>query len=467
MLNDKAVVIKTCLRDYVDGRREMMLKKWEGKSDTESKKKIEKINTEYHLEYILSEGAKYADQVAIASHLAKATHPDLKVKNVTNPSVIPERPVGFPEVGSHSIPVRDQYEDATGNGAINKKCYELHLLLQVPIKGASLRDLLEKQDQAAIDVVREALPGEKGVEAKLLALYTIKSQSLASHLLMKQVYWCVSGEPTQDDGYHLLQPMFPACLVHTVYLSIYSARFGGDNENARKARSEKRAHSGEYHQYPKLAVQKLGGTKPQNISQLNSERGGVNYLLSSAPPSWRSSEVASLLGVETVMNAFRRTDGVESMIRRLVSFLQSEPPANEPTRAKVERYVRALAEALANFGKQVIEAKPTGWTASSECRLDLHEKVWLDRGRLSLIDATTTDVSDKEFKAAADWLDWPDEIAECFAQWLNGILRKADLPVGDADFKHWARQALVDAEWPATFRRKAPPKSEVREVGHA
>ena len=40
--------------------------------------------------------------------------------------------------------------------------------------------------------------------------------------------------------------------------------------------------------YPDLAVQSFGGTKPQNISRLNSLRGGKSYLLRSTPPIWIS-----------------------------------------------------------------------------------------------------------------------------------------------------------------------------------
>ena len=50
---------------------------------------------------------------------------------------------------------------------------------------------------------------------------------------------------------------------------------------------ERKVHDGVFHDYPGLAVQNMGGTKPQNISQLNSERRGMNYLLSSLPPKWK------------------------------------------------------------------------------------------------------------------------------------------------------------------------------------
>ena len=51
--------------------------------------------------------------------------------------------------------------------------------------------------------------------------------------------------------------------------------------------------------YASLAVQELGGTKPQNISQLNSERRGDNYLLASLPPVWKTVAVQPVHGSRT------------------------------------------------------------------------------------------------------------------------------------------------------------------------
>lgn len=71
--------------------------------------------------------------------------------------------------------------------------------------------------------------------------------------------------------------------------------------------------------YTNVAVQQLGGTKPQNISQLNSERRGNKGLLASLPPVWRSIELKPLLGSESLFPRYGRRPGVKAALRDLVA----------------------------------------------------------------------------------------------------------------------------------------------------
>ena len=66
-------------------------------------------------------------------------------------------------------------------------------------------------------------------------------------------------------------------------------RYGDEPKAIREARK-----AGKYHDKPDIrfldtAIQSFGGSKPQNISQLNSQRGGKTNLLNCAPPSWQST----------------------------------------------------------------------------------------------------------------------------------------------------------------------------------
>src|SRR5690606_4276445 len=97
-------------------------------------------------------------------------------------------------------------------------------------------------------------------------------------------------------------------------------RFGEAAKAARKARREGRASPHGYREYPNLAIRKFGGTKPQNISQLNSERHGENWLLPSLPPSWQMPEVRPPWGMESV---FEGSFGRQRQIRRLTKELKA------------------------------------------------------------------------------------------------------------------------------------------------
>lgn len=454
-LTPRALAFRQTIAAFIAERREVKLKGLDGDKAAE-------IEAKYGYATWLADAARRVGQIQAVTHVLKATHPDARGSSLHVQSTsLPDHA----EVGSHSLTTLA--EDIVGNAA----ALDVYKFLKIEVDGRRLLDWMQDRDGDLLAAISDD-PVQAGEWAEAFTGLVRAPDQPQSHVLTKQIYWCVSGEPAEDTGYHLLQPMFPSSLVHAVHEQLNAARFGEENKAARQAFFAKEAHSGTFQSYQNLAARKLGGTKPQNISQLNSERGGVNYLLSSAPPNWHSASVASFLNVDSVMSRFRRFEGVESLLRQLVSFLKNDPPANQTTRDKREKLEQALAESLASYGKQISADKPPGWTSATECRLPLHEKLWLDPDHPALSgdpvegspEAPIADGS-VEFVAAAAKLGWPDEVAEAFALWLNAILRKADLPVGDTEAKHWARQALIDAEWPATFRRKVSPKEDL-EAGH-
>ena len=65
---------------------------------------------------------------------------------------------------------------------------------------------------------------------------------------------------------------------------------------------------------------------------------------------------------------------------------------------------------------------------------------------------------DEAFNADYERGDWSDEVARDFGLWLNQQLRSRSdklLALGDAEMRHFARQAILDAAWPAPMQRRA------------
>ena len=121
MRTGRALEIRQALEAHVSRRLSLALKKLEGKDDSQSKKDREKAIAEHNLDHVIAEGTKYVDQVQIATHVTKATHPDLKVKDVTNIRLHPSTMAQHKDVGTHSLGQKTLPIDATGNGAVNKK----------------------------------------------------------------------------------------------------------------------------------------------------------------------------------------------------------------------------------------------------------------------------------------------------------------------------------------------------------
>lgn len=466
MKTERSMAIKDALHSYVNSRLSQALKKLEGKEDAQSKKAREKAQSDYDFSTIITDGAKYADQVQIATHVAKATHPDLPVKKVTNLILNPEEMNHHDEIGSHSLMGINWNVDATGNGAVNKKGYELYLLLNVKFNGDRFIDLLIRDDLDALYVLSDDLNVARRVAESLVEVANAKCPNYSSSTLAKQVYWCISGEPTQDDGFHLLQPLFSSSLAHVVHQEIQDARFGDENNDARQAKSKKVAHDTGYRDYRNLAVRKFGGTKPQNISQLNSERGGVNYLLASLPPTWNHDRPRNFLFIDSGLDRFTHYEGVSDLLSALRKFLRSDPDPTMERRIKRERLEQALGQSLAAFGVATRQLLEPGWTRAADCNLPLCEKLWLDPGRAELPLRPEHEQDDREFQEAFQDGDWPDQVAHRFGNWLNTIFLKEGLPVGDAEHAHWAKQAIIDAEWPVPIKQRNPKGKLVPEVDH-
>jgi CRISPR-associated protein Csy1 len=366
------------------------------------------------------------------------------------------------EIGTHSLGA-DFAEDVVGNAA----ALDVYKLLKLPVGGRRLLDWLLQDDADLL----AALDNDEKIArtwADAFKALVRPADTLASHEKAKQVYWLHAGNPADDTGFNLLQPLFSSALAHAVHAEISEARFGEANTKARHAyyARPRQAHDGVYREYRNLAARKLGGSKPQNISQLNSERGGVNYLLDSLPPRWQG-QPKSFLRIDTVFARFMRRGEVSALLRKLCRLLEANPEPTMETRQQREEIEQSLGAALAAFGLAVQQRLPAGWTRDADCKLPLFEQLWLDPGRAQLLPRKDHEDDDAAFTAAYEWKDWPDEVAERFAQEINAVLRKRKLPVGDVEAKHWAKQALVEVvDWPATMRRRAVPLPSAQEVAH-
>jgi len=202
-------------------------------------------------------------------------------------------------------------------------------------------------------------------------------------------------------------------------------------------------------------ARKLGGTKPQNISQLNSERGGVSYLLASLPPQWDREHPRTLLNLDSALDRFAHFEGTPALIKSLSDFLLTDPDKVMETRQTREAFEQALGAHLVSFAASIWAQAEPGWTRDPACRLPQCEQLWLDPERVDLPVREAHQAEDEAFNAACVFGAWPDEVAGRFANWVNKRLRDGGLTsVGDAEYKHWAKQAIVDSAWPVPMQRR-------------
>ncbi|MGM3174604.1 type I-F CRISPR-associated protein Csy1 [Dickeya lacustris] len=374
------------------------------------------IEQAYEVRTWLTDAASRAGQISLVTHALKFTHSDAK-----GSSVFSNEPATATDVLS-TASLAQPAIDAVGNAA----ALDVAKLLQTEHQGDSLVAALQRGDHRAL----QALAENAEQLAQWLAGFgqVLSDKQPSSHKLAKQIYF-----PVGDGEYHLLSPLYSSSLSQALDQRLNAVRFGEQAKAIREARYEKRWHDEIYVSYPGIAVQNMGGTKPQNISALNSARSGRSYLLSSAPSQWLS-QIKLPLEHDTIFRERGEVDALTYTARReLQQFLLSvkEVDNNRDIRNQRRRYLDRLINALFDYVATVQNLGKAGWSTYSQLNVPL--QLWLDPRRCQHDDA---------FRYAREGGDWKEQVAHEFGQWLNDRLQHKKLIFGEVERREWSTAAL-------------------------
>ena len=390
------------------------------------------LQRRFQRENWLADAAQRVHALQLATHIIKATHP--AIKGATSLYCLPTSLKDQPEVGSHVLPDGFPRDVTVANAAH----LDVYAFLKLEHHGRTLLSrVLADDDELVAAFSDDHEQGREWMHA--FASIAQPRGSGASDTLAKQVYWLVGRDPTENTDFHLLAPLYATSLAHVVYQTVNDHRFSEEAKAARKARREWEYSETGFHEYPNLAVQKLGGTKPQNISQLNSERRGENFLLASLPPNWVNRDLRPPLFVDSVFapSSFGRRPGVRQAVTALKRFLETNPPPNVTTRQRRDKYLNELVDELLLYAAELHTLEP-GWSASPDCRLNRFEALWLDPRRADI---------DPDFATESENGEWVDKVSHRFGNWLNARLQHR-LLFDDAAFRFWKdslREVLLHA----------------------
>ncbi|MDZ4813773.1 MAG: type I-F CRISPR-associated protein Csy1 [Pseudomonadota bacterium] len=415
--------LRALIADFLKKRLDDKLDKIKDTDETAIEaRKREKAR--FEKETWLKNAAHRARQIQLVTHVLKATHPDLKIDVATSIYVKPKTLVSIAEVGSHVLG-DDFVDDATGNAA----ALDIYDFLTQRYSDATILDLARASDTD----LSNALSEDQELASSWMTAFSVVVESpcvkLTSHTLAKQLYWLTGDDSHDVANFHLLTPLYASSLTHRVYQMVQNDRFGEEAAAAREAKKKGEYSERPVREYPQLAIQKLGGTKPQNISQLNSERRGENLLFASLPPTWRAVDLKPLLGTNSMFPRYSRRPEVKQLVKALLAFLKSDPVNNRETKERRTELINGLIDGFLQLTAE-LRSLPPGWSQAQECRLTNAEKHWLDpEGVEQALVLEGLPLS----------TDTAERVSALFANWLNAQLREP-LPMGDPEYLEWRNQ---------------------------
>jgi|SRR5690606_820983 len=363
----------------------------------------------------LTDAASRAKQISMVTHALKFTHTDAKGTSVYVQAQASGSAPSEPCYLS-SAALTEPKVDVVGNAA----ALDVASLLQLEDNGVSLISLIAQDDSSALapfaDSEEQLTEWMNGFKAALV------DKELSSHKLAKQLYF-----PVAEGRYHLISPLYASSLAQAMYERITASRFSDEAKAARKARREGVYHESVTVDYPLTAIQTFGGTKPQNVSQLNSSRRGRSFLLSCQPPTWAARLTPPVKHERAFWNEYDRR--ARRTAKALQKFLLNNinRDSNKLIRETRADYVDSLIDLLLQFAAEVQGlTEYAGWSAESQ--LSIAEQLWLDPLR-----------DDPEFRRLRETKDWQQDIANQFANWLNHKLKNDKLVMKDIEHREWSK----------------------------
>ena len=383
-------------------------------------KKREKLQFEHDVSNWLDSASKLASKISMATHIAKFTHSSSKGSSFL--AEVFDSDPRYLDTNSISEPAIDiAVSDA-------KAAYVGSFMRLEDQQGISLYEFFKNEDYSSLTAFTTNQPQlERWITGFSEAL---KDTQPSSHTLGKQVYF-----PVNDGFYHLLIPLYSSSISQGIYDEIQYCRFSKGMKEVREAKKNHLWHKSYLVSYPNIAMTSIGGSNAQNVSQLNSGRGGRNYLLSCRPPVWESQYKAPLKS-DNIFTHPELRYATQFAIKRLVNFLikvnQQERESNLAFRNKVKRLVdEVIDEVFAKVNQW--QQLPSGWSDESN-ELSVAQCRWLDPKN------ARWDKHDDQ---------WQQDISKAFGSWLVASVNhfaKDTFSIGLLESNQW-QEAFKQAVW--------------------
>lgn len=341
----------------------------------------------------------HMNECHLASHVGKFTNPDIKTTVCSHSKKV----AGYVTTGGSTCSL-DILTPAQYLGSAS-----LLLSPVTPDKNV-LEAVITRDKELEKELELLSLPIEKLQKKVQEMLEDSQKEPEATDTHLRQVYF-----PIAEGEYHLLSVMPSSCLALEMYQRIRA--INGHKINCYDKKSENYGKPCE--EVTGLTMIGFGGSKPLNISALNSRCGGKTYLLSSLPPSLPARKIRL-----PKSDFFRESIWYKqqsSALYRLHAYMKQDRNTIE-IRQAIHDLVDEMISAVL-FAAYQIRAEKIGWNEEEAYRqLPTAQKIWLD------------DAYAEERKETS----WADDISSSFARWVirsyEKLLGEDAIKLGDAEY---------------------------------
>jgi CRISPR-associated protein Csy1 len=397
---------------------------------------IEVIEAGYDREYwCVNSGAKMAEQLKFGTHISKAIHPDSKGDNVTCETL---EPLPDALVGSQQVP--DLRIDANSSAA----ALPLANFLAVEVAdNVKIRDLIIADHSSLDTVFANDSETSKRLQASFRQALLAKRDAFVLDEWNKQLFWPATPQAIEEDSYINLIPLHPSSLTHHFNQLIQGRRYSEANLAARTARGNKNAPKSAYLFMPDIAALQLGGSKPQNISQLTSQIRGRNLLMPSLPPLFTSEPrfIIRKGDYSLFTGRLARSNFCKEGFAALFEVVR-ERQNNVHVRSRRKGALRKILGGVIEVATFYQTQQQPGW--SKGYALNEDEVFWLDPQRAHSIETgKVPSEAEAMFKERVE-RNWLNGVYRGFGRWVTDQLdqefRATDDVFGDIHSTEWRRE---------------------------
>lgn len=340
----------------------------------------------------------HMNECHLASHVGKFTNPDIKTTVCSHSKKV----AGYVTTGGSTCSL-DILTPAQYLGSAS-----LLLSPVTPDKNV-LEAVITRDKELEKELELLSLPIEKLQKKVQEMLEDSQKEPEATDTHLRQVYF-----PIAEGKYHLLSVMPSSSLALEMYQRIRA--INGHKIDCCNKKSENYGKPCE--EVTGLTMIGFGGSKPLNISALNSRCGGKTYLLSSLPPSLPARKIRL-----PKSDFFRESIWYKqqsSALYRLHAYMKQDRNTIE-IRQAIHDLVDEMISAVL-FAAYQIRAEKIGWNEEEAySQLPTAQKIWLD------------DAYAEERKETS----WADDISSSFARWVirsyEKLLGEDAIKLGDAE----------------------------------